>query len=180
MTVMTRITLLAAMIVNFTSAIALAQTQETRAREDSYLLAYFLDEEPRDASRAALPAIARDIVVAKVSLTRGRPVYLVPREMSGEPGPQPEYLFRAWLRVVQVVRGPASIGDQFDVTFSKPNSSGKLTVVPHTREEASREYFVVAYTGENGQRHLAGYPISEAKYRAYEAAAMERMRWPPK
>jgi hypothetical protein len=180
MTVMTRVAFLAAMIIHFTSAFAVAQMQETRAREDSYLLAYFLDEEPIDVSRAALPATARDVVVAKVGLTRGRPIYLVPREMSGEPGPQPEYLFRSWLRVVQVVRGPASAGEQFDVTFGKPNSSGKFTVVPHTRDEASREYFVIAYTGENGQRHLAGYPISEARYRAYEAAVMERLRAPPK
>jgi hypothetical protein len=174
-----RIVLFAAITVHFAHAIAAAQTVETRAREDSYLLAYFLDEEPSDVGRAALPETARDAVVAKVNLTRG-PIYLVPREQSGVSGPQPEYLFKSWLRVAQVIRGPASVGEQFDVTFGKPNSSGRITMVPHTRDEVSREYFVIAYVSENGQRHLAGYPISEEKYRAYEAAVMERITKFPK
>jgi hypothetical protein len=167
----------AAMTVYLGHATAAAQTAEMRAREDSYLLAYFLDEEPGDVGRAALPETARDVFVVKVNLTRG-PIYLVPREMSGVGGPQPEYLFKSWLHVVQVVRGPASVGQQFDVTFGKRNSAGKLTMTPHTRDEVSREYFVIVYVGENGQRHLAGYPITEEKYRAYEAAAMERIKLP--
>src|ERR1700676_2162167 len=93
-----RIAFFAAMTGYFAHATAAAQTVETRAREDSYLLAYFLDEEPSDVGRAALPETARDVVVAKVNLTRGRPIYLVPREMSGVGGPQPEYLFKSWLR----------------------------------------------------------------------------------
>lgn len=51
-----------------------------------------------------------------------------------------------------------------------------MTMVPHTRDEVSREYFVIAYVDEDDhQRHLAGYPISEAKYQAWEAAVMERV-----
>ena len=174
-----RIAFSAAMIGYFAHAIATAQTVESRAREDSYLLAYFLDEEPSDVRRAALPETARDVVVAKVNLTRG-PIYLVAREQSGVRGPQPEYLFKSWLRVAQVIRGPASVGEQFDVTFGKPNSSGRITMVPHTHDEVNREYFVIAYVGDNGQRHLAGYPIGEEKYRAYEAAVMERITKFPK
>jgi hypothetical protein len=181
MIAITRVALVATMVIHLTSSTAFAQTTETPTRNESYLQSYFLDAEPGDLSQAALPATARDVVVAKVDLI-GRPIYLVPREQSGVSGPQPEYLFKSWLRVAQVVRGPASVGEQFYVTFGKPNSSGKITMVPHTRDEVSRGYFVIAYAGENGQRHLAGYPISEEKYRAWEGAVKESIKlpWVPK
>jgi hypothetical protein len=54
-------------------------------------------------------------------------------------------------------------------------------MVPRSRDEVNRDYFVIAYVYEDGQRHLAVYPISEAKYRAREAAVMEsRTPWVPK
>ena len=70
------------------------------------------------------------------------------------------------------------VGEDLDVTFQKPGmSAGKMTMVP-LRNELHRNYFVIAYTNEDGQRHLAGYPISEARYRAWEASAFEQMKLP--
>jgi len=162
----------------------LVQAAEAQMQaEDNYLIAYFLDEPPSDISMSTLPTTARDVVVARVSLTR-KPVYLIRREQSGEiSGPPPKYLFRSQLRVVQVLSGPAAVGENLDATFGMPNRSGKMTLVPHTRDEVNRDYFVIAYVDEDGQRHLAGYPISEAKYRAWEAAVFESISnnsWKPK
>jgi hypothetical protein len=175
MTAITRVALVATMVIYFTSAIALAQTAETAAREDSYLLAYFLDEEPSDLGQAALPTTARDVVVARVSLI-GRPRYLVGREPDEDALP-PKYLFRSRLSVALVLSGHAAVGDNFDATFAKPNGSGQMTMVP-LRDEVHRDYLVIAYVDEDGQRHLAGYPISEAKYRTWRAKASEQMKLP--
>jgi hypothetical protein len=86
------------------------------------------------------------------------------------------------LSVASVLSGHAAVGDNFDATFAKPNGSGRITMVPHSRDEVNRDYFVIAYMDEDDQRHLAGYPISEEKYRAWEAAVMESIKtpWPPK
>jgi hypothetical protein len=172
--------LVATMVIHFASAVALAQTAQAVTRGDSYLVAYFLDEEPSDLGQAILPTAARDVAVARVSLI-GRPRYLVRREPEEDALP-PEYLFRSRLSVVRVLSGHAAAGTNFDVTFAKPNRSGRMTMVPLSRDEINRDYFVIAYVDEDGQRHLAGYPISEAKYRGWEAAAMEFVRppWLPK
>jgi hypothetical protein len=176
MSAIIRVVLVVTMVVLFSCATALAQAADTQVRaEDDYLLAYLLDEPPSDISMSTLPTTARDVVIARVSLTRG-PIYLVMREQSGlRSGPPPKYLFRSWLRVVHVLSGPATDGDDFDVTFGKPNHSGGMTMVP-LRDEVSRDYFVIAYVDEDGQRHLAGYPINEAKYRAWEATAWKQIR----
>jgi hypothetical protein len=172
MTAKTRVAVVAAIAIHFTSAIAVAQTTETTTRNDSYLIAYFLDAEPGDISRAALPTTARDVVVA-----RWKAALSVRREPD-EHALVPEYLFRSKLSVAVVLSGHAAAGDNFDATFAKPNASGRMTMIPHSPDEVNREYFVIAYVAEDGQRHLAGYPISEAKYRAWEAAVMESVRLP--
>ena len=61
-----RVALTATIVLDLTSSAALAQTAETRTREDSFPLAYFLDEEPSNLGQAALPTTARDVVVAQV------------------------------------------------------------------------------------------------------------------
>jgi len=150
----------------------LVQTSEAQMpAKDSYLIAYFLDEPPSDISVSTLPTTARDVVIARVRLTR-KPVYLVKREQSGD-GPPSNYLFRSQLLVVQALSGSRAIGENYDATFGVPNRSGRMIIVPRTRDELNRDYFVIGYVDEDGQRHLAGYPISEAKYRAWEAAVFE-------
>jgi hypothetical protein len=160
----------------------LVQTAEAQMQaKDSYLIVYFLDEPPSDISMSTLPTTARDVVVARVRLNR-KPHYLVMREQSGVPGPPPKFLFRSQFQVVQALTGPGAVGEDFEATFGVPNRSGRMTMVPRLRDEVNRDYFVIAYLDEDGQRHLAGYPISEAKYRAWEAAVMESIRtpWVPK
>jgi hypothetical protein len=128
----------------------LVQTAQSVMRGDSYLVAYFLDEEPSDLGQAILPTIARDVVVARVHLD-GRPHYLVERERDEDALP-PKYLFRSKLSVALVLSGHAAVGDNFDATFAQPNRSGRMTMIPHSRDEVNREYFVIAYVDEDGQR----------------------------
>jgi hypothetical protein len=153
----------------------LAPVSQAQVRiEGNYLFAYFLDEPPSDIGTSTLPAAARDVVVARVSLIQ-RPIYLVGRDQSGMPPPPTEYLFRAQFHVVEVLSGPAAVGENFDVTFAKPNGSGRMTMVPR-RDELNRDFFVIAYLDEGGRRHLAAYPISEDKYRAWEAVVLKEIR----
>jgi hypothetical protein len=160
--------------------IRLAEVVRVQMRaEGNYLISYFLDEAPSDVSMSTMPGTARDVIVARVSMAR-KPVYLVKREQSDDTAP-PKRLFRSQLKIQQVLSGRAAVGDNLDVTFGAPDGSGKLSIRPLTPNQVKRDYFVVAYVDDDGQRHLAGFSIDEALYRAWEAEVREfnKSVWKP-
>jgi hypothetical protein len=137
------------------------------AKKD-YLIAYFLDQVPHDLNISTMPKTTRDIIVARVNLIE-RPVYLVGRDQSGRPSAPPKSPFRSRLKILEVFSGSAIVGETFDVTFGSFNSSGKRHFRPYTPSQVSRDYVVVIYTGDDDQRHLAGFPIDEAQYLKWES-----------
>jgi hypothetical protein len=147
--------------------------------EKDYLITYFLDQVPNNINISTMPKTARDVVIARVSLAR-KPVYLVKREQSDESAP-PKNLFRSQLKILQVIGGRATVGENLDVTFGVPDGSGKLSVRPLTPSQVNRDYFVVAYTDDDDQRRLAGFPIDEAQYLRWESEAREftKLPWKP-
>jgi hypothetical protein len=120
--------------------------------EKNYLITYFLDQVPNDINMSTMPKTARDVIVARVSMAR-KPVYLVKREQSDESAP-PKNLFRSQLKILQVISGRATVGENLDATFGVPDGSGKLSFLPLTPSQVNRDYFVVAYIDDDGQRRL--------------------------
>lgn len=134
----------------------------------NYLITYFLDQVPNDISISTMPKTARDVVVARVSMAR-RSVYLVKQENSGKRSPPPKNLFRSQLKILEIFSGSAEVGEIFDVEFGSFNSSGRRHFAPFTSGQVSRDYVVVVYVDDDGQRRLAGFPISEAQYLEWES-----------
>src|SRR5262249_32790090 len=90
------------------------QTQMTTSTP--YATKYFRDTPPAKNDFANLPPQAQQIIVAKVHLSNGFPILLVQRDQSGLPSSfVPKTLFRARIELVNILRGDAKNGDQFDV-----------------------------------------------------------------
>jgi hypothetical protein len=86
------------------------------------------------------------------------------------------------MKILDVRSGNADVGAEVDVTFGEPDPRG-LVHHPHTPNDLNRHYDVVIYSGDDDERHLAGFPISETEYREWEAQvwSYERARnAPPK
>jgi hypothetical protein len=133
-----------------------------------YLVSYFLDQAPENIAVSTAPESARDVIVARVRLLE-RPSYLVGRDQSGRPAVAPKFPFRAKLKVLDVIRGNAMVGQSISVTFGSFNSSGKRHFGPFTSHQIGRDYFVVIYLGSDDEYHLAGFPIDEARYQQWES-----------
>jgi hypothetical protein len=149
---------------------------------DGARIAYFLEQAPDDAQMSNLPQIAQDIVVAKVHVL-GVPAYLGGRDQSGRPsdGPRPKHALFARLKVIDVRRGDATAGAILDVRFGTRDAVGSLVHNPHTPDQLGRDYFVVMFRDNDGERSLAGFPITEAQYRQWETEVwdFERTRGRP-
>jgi hypothetical protein len=147
--------------------------------EKSYLITYFLDQVPSDINVSTMPKTARDVIVARVSMTR-KPVYQLKREQSDESA-APKNLFGSRLRLLQVISGRATVGENMDVTFGVPDGSGKLSIHPLTPSQVNRDYFVVSYVDDDGRRRLAGFPIDEAQYEVWESEVRDfnKSLWTP-
>jgi hypothetical protein len=137
--------------------------------EESRLIAYFLDSPPDNIHISTLPETAREIVVAHVHML-GASLYMVGRDQSGRPpSSRPSRnLYFAELKILDVRSGDATVGARFGVEFGAPNPSRSRICRPQTPSQLGRDYFVVMYIDEQGQRRLAGFPISEAQYLEWE------------
>jgi hypothetical protein len=147
-------------------------------------LIYFLDKAPSDI-RASTPAAGKDVLLARVRLL-GVPAFRGGRGPRGgrSQDPLPKELLSASLKILEVLSGNASVGSVFDVTFGQVDQTHSLIPVPRTQSELEGEYFVVLYSGDGDQWHLAGFPISEEQYQKWQekfwADERERMGIAPK
>lgn len=137
------------------------------ATTDQPPIAYFLDRVPENLDISTLPKTARDVIVARVRAA-GPPAYLIGRDQSGRPPPLPPYLYHARLKILDVRSGNAAIGEMVDVTFGVPKSPSAVHH-PHTPKQLDRDYYVVMYSGDDGERHLTGFPISVTQYQEWDA-----------
>lgn len=133
-------------------------------------LAYFLSERPVDLSLSTLPANAQNVVVAKVRLS-APPLYLAGRMIQSVSLP-PSDLYSARLEILSVLQGEAPSESVPLVTFG-PRDNARLDIpVPWTPKQLATEYFVVMYSDSKGV-HLAGFPMSDAAYQAWEQEGSE-------
>ena len=132
-------------------------------------LAYFLDQLPPDMEASKLPSSARDVVIAKVRVLE-HPSWLGKRHSAD----LPRDVFFIRLRILDVRRGSAAIGADYNIYFGE---RGKDIVFPNTPEQLAREYIVMMYLDADDIKHrLVGFPISNAQYSRWQAEVSEYRR----
>lgn len=162
-------TILAVAWVILTASSAQAQT----AAGPPYARKYFLDVPPTQEDLANLPSHARDVIVAKVRLSNGGPVYLVRRDESGRPSSSvTKYLFFARIELLDVVSGPAKSGDQLGIFFATPRQ-GQRDLTPRTPAMIAHTYFVLIFLNPDNEHQLLQWPASEDEYNRWEAEWLE-------
>ncbi len=134
------------------------------AAEPNPPVTYFLDQ----ASDAAdvpinLPADAKNVVVAKVRFLE-RAVWLGGRHCEGCTN---DILFTR-IKVTEVKRGSAEIGQVFDVRMGLRNENREFAY-PHTPDQRRREYTAVVYSSDDGLYRLASFPMSYSQYVLWDA-----------
>ena len=144
-------------------------------------ISYFLDRMPDDAGLPSVPVGATGVFVARVRLQQA-PSYLGGRDQSGEPPKNlPKDIFFTRLKVSDVLRGDASVGQIFDIRFGLRGDKRKL-IYPYTPDQLDREYVVVMYLDAlDGRRRLAPSSITELQYSQWEIeqSAYTRLRGKP-
>ena len=162
-------TILAVACVILSASYARAQT----TAEPPYARKYFLDVPPTQDDLANLPSQARDVIVAKIRLSNGGPVYLVRRDVSGSPSSfVTKHLFFARIELLDVVSGLARSGDQLGVFFATPRQ-GQRNITPRTPAMIARTYFVVIFLNAENEYQLLHWPASEDEYNRWEAEWLE-------
>ena len=148
---------------------------------DQSPISYFADRLPDDADLPRAPDGATGIVVARVRLQEAS-VYLGGRDQSGEaPKSQPKDIFFTRIKIIDALRGDASLGQTLDVRFGQRGDKRRL-IYPYTPDQRDREYVVVMYVdASDGRRRLAPFPITEFQYSQWEMeqSAYNRLRGKP-
>ena len=123
-----------------------------------------------------LPPNARDVVVAKARLLEPV-IWLGGRHCEGCTND----IFGTRLEITAVVRGEAEPGQVLNVFVGQRSDHRAFISVPKTPDQRSREYTVMIYLGEDGQRRLAAFPMSQSAYEKWNAEwlAYERLRMQP-
>jgi hypothetical protein len=149
--------------------------------QDKTPVAYFLEQMPDGIDAPdSLPSHARDVVIARVRLTEVVS-WLGGRDQSGEPARNlPKDIFFTRVKVTEVRRGNAVVGQVFDVRFGLRGEKRDF-VYPYTPDQLGREYMVVMYLAADGQRRLAALPIDQFQYSQWQAErwAYTRLRGKP-
>ena len=141
-----------------------AWAQMTSPSPATQYLESFLDHPPSEAEQARLPAGARDVIIAKVRFVskysgRGR---------HGECyNPPCTYLFGVAVKILDVLMGTAVLGDRSNAWIGVRGSPNRFKT-PHTPEQKVRDYFIISYIGEDNERRLVEFPISENEYTEWE------------
>jgi hypothetical protein len=116
------------------------QTQMTAAA--AFATKYFLDAPPTKDDLVNLPAQARDLIVAKVRLSKA--VWLGRRDQSGMPAPPTKNIFFAQIELLDVLSGAAKSGDQLEV-FIATAPDVQRYITPATPAMKAREYFIATF-----------------------------------
>jgi hypothetical protein len=152
---------------------------EGRAQTDAEAFAakYFLDQPSVSVDRSKLPPTARDVSVAKVRIVGG-PDYRLGRHESVPLSDPKDALFVVSAKIVRVLDGRLTIGDEHSLYFGTPGL-GRRMMYPHTPRQKSAEYFMASYLDEGRLRRLVAFPVSEPEYDAWEQEvfAYEQERW---
>jgi hypothetical protein len=110
-----------------------------------------------------LPAQARDLIVAKVRLSKA--VWIGRREQSGPPK---KNIFYAQIELLDVLSGTAKSGDQLEV-FIAMTPDVQRYITPATPAMKAREYFIATFLDRENQRQLLGLPASQDEFEKWDA-----------
>jgi hypothetical protein len=143
-------------------------------------LAYFIDQLPADFEAAKLPSDATDIVIAKVRAVE-RPVSLGDRDRShpadirrSDPADIRRDLLFIRIRILDVQRGNATIGKEYDIYFGEP---GRDLIYPATPEQLNLDYTVMMYVdSKDAKRRLVAFPIGAARYLDWQSEVFKYER----
>jgi hypothetical protein len=145
------------------------QTQMTAAA--AFATKYFLGAPPTKDDLVNLPAQARDLIVAKVRLSKA--VSLGRRDQSGMPGPPTKNILFAQIELLDVLSGTAKGGDQLEV-FIATTPGARRYITPVTPAMKGREYFIATFLDRENQRQLLGLPASQVEFEKWEAELNEK------
>jgi hypothetical protein len=145
------------------------QTQMTAAA--AFATKYFLDAPPTKDDLVNLPAQARDLIVAKVRLSKA--AWLGRRDQSGMPAPPTKNIFFAQIELLDVLSGAAKSGDQLEV-FIATAPDVQRYITPATPAMKAREYFIATFLDRENQRQLLGLPVSQDEFEKWEAELNEK------
>jgi hypothetical protein len=137
-------------------AIAIAFAPLPTPAKDKAPVTYFLGQVDVHDAAVSLPSNATAIIVAKVRLQE-------PIVYSGMVD-----LFLARLRITEILKGSAEVGQEFDVYLGE-RGDHRNTTFPCTADQKSREYEVTIYASEAGLHRLAGFPITEDQHKQWSS-----------
>ncbi|MBR1187436.1 hypothetical protein [Bradyrhizobium sp. AUGA SZCCT0160] len=128
-------------------------------------VAYFLDQLPSDLNLAGLPAEAKDVVVARVRAIMS-PSSLSGRDQSGAPAKLPRDRLFIRIKVMEVLRGNAAVGEEYAIYFGEP---GREFAYPLSPEQLTRDYVSIIYRDSlDAKRRLLGVSISLAQFMKWQ------------
>ncbi len=145
------------------------QPQTTAAA--AFATKYFLDAPPTKDDLVNLPAQARDLIVAKVRLSKA--VWLGRRDQSGMPAPPTKNILFAQIELLDVLSGTAKSGDQLEV-YIAATPGVRRYITPATPAMKGREYFIATFLDRENQRQLLGLPASQDEFEKWEAELNEK------
>jgi hypothetical protein len=166
-----------ALIAIAISGAAVQAPHSATAAEPKMPVAYFLDQASDAADVPAnLPSNAKDVIVAKVRFVE-QAIWLGGRHCEGCTND----IFFTRVKIVEVKRGSAEIGQVFDVRMGLRNDYRDFAY-PHTPDQRGREYTAVIYSSDDGLHRLASFPISLEQYAQWYAERsdyeLQRMKSP--
>jgi hypothetical protein len=142
-------------------------------------VAYFLEQMPAELNAPRyLPSDAKDVITAKVRLGQGMDVaWLGGRHCERCTND----IFGARLEIIEVLTGNAQVGQIFNVLFGQRSEHREFIAYPNTPDQRRREYTVVIYLSEDGNRRLVPFHISQPEYQKWHAemSAYQGLRGQP-
>ncbi|WP_140977088.1 hypothetical protein [Bradyrhizobium guangdongense] len=163
-------------VIGVTAAVPLPGTAQSKSP-----VAYFLEHMQGGIDALdRLPSNAKDVVIARVRLVE-KVSWLGGRDQSGQPARNlPNDTFFTRVKVTELRRGDAMVGQVFDVRFGLRGEKRDF-VYPYTPDQFGREYTVMMHLDADGQRRLTAFPIDQLQYSQWQAeqSAYTRLRGKP-
>jgi hypothetical protein len=164
-----RKSVLAAAILATVSGLAVdfpqSHAQAMLQKEQGYQK-FLLDAPPSDAQISAVSKSYRDVIVAKIAIV-GNFVSNSPQDMSGVAIQPPVYTLTFEVKILEILSGNGVPGSVVRVMIArKPNEP--IFPYPRSSSQRQREYFVLSYIDDRGDRRLAGIPMLHEDYRLWQ------------
>jgi hypothetical protein len=140
-------------LVSTSSAQQTAPTPLEGNRTRSKIYKFFLQAPPTETQVEEVTKNSRALLIAKVRIVNTPPLFL-PRH-NAPPLRKSNYTYYAKVKVLEVMRGKADLGEMLEVYFLLTNSDVTGLVVP-LWNQLDREYYILSDLDESGVRIVLG------------------------